>query len=289
LLSINVQPLEKSVHGGDCRDALFVTARDIDPALILTDIPVLPVAPILQATEGFMQSTMCCRRGYLQKRYGFGFDGYSHCGQADSTHQAPDDLLHTFVFSDAYCPEQYPQAFQPYIRESWPTLTRQLRRLETAMLDALPVDLTHWYQQSVGHMMSANYYPPQQHFNAVAAGNTRLSAHPDVSLFTVFPFGLDSAFEYEDRHGQWHPAPETDTMIAFPGYLLEWMSDGRIKALNHRVRLDADPARKRYSFAVFSIPMPDATVSRVPLAPGESPLHLTAQAYFEQYGSLWDY
>ena len=277
------------MHGGDGRDGLSVTARDSDTALILTDIPVLPVAPILRATAGFMQSTTNSRRGYLQKRYGFGFDGYSHCGQEDSTHQAPDDLLHTFVFSDAYSAEHYPRAFQPYIRELWPALTRQLRTLEATMLGALPVDLTQWYQQSVGHMMSANYYPPQQHFNAVAAGNTRLSAHPDVSLFTVFPFGLDSAFEYEDTRGQWHPAPVTDTMIAFPGYLLEWISGGRIKALNHRVRLDADRARERYSFAVFSIPMPGATVSRVPLAPGESPLHLTTQAYFQQYGRLWDY
>ncbi|MCB1705970.1 MAG: hypothetical protein KDI17_13980 [Halioglobus sp.] len=266
-----------------------MTAPVLDGGLILTDIPLWPATPMLAATREFMQSAMSSRCRYLQKCYGLAFDGYSHCGQVDSTHQAPGDLLHTFVYSDIYPPERYPPPFQPCLRQQWPALTRQLQTLEVSLLAAYREDLRPWYQQSVGHMMSANYYPPQRQFSAAAAGNTRLSAHPDVSLFTVFPFGLDSAFEYEDALGQWHPAPAADTMVAFPGYLLEWLSGGRIKALNHRVRLDADAARERYSFAVFSIPMPGTTVSRASPTPGQPRQQLTAQGYFEHYGSLWDY
>jgi hypothetical protein len=264
-------------------------ARYIDQGLILTDIPVLPVAPILQCMQDFMSSEDSHRLHFLQKEYGFAFDGYSHCGQVDSTHQAAEDLLHTFVLSDFYPAERYPVAFQSFILQQWPELVSQLRNLELSMIETLPVELRTWYQHSAGHMLSANYYPSLSQFNTAAHGDTRLSAHPDVSLFTVFPFGLDSAFQYETPQGQWLSAPETDRMIAFPGYLLEWLSNGKVKALNHRVRLDSDQARERYSFAVFSIPARDTSVSRVVGPSGAEQQSLTAQAYFRQYLSLWDY
>ncbi|CAA0098288.1 Uncharacterised protein [Halioglobus japonicus] len=266
-----------------------MTQWHLDEGLILTDIPILSVAPIQRAMQGFMAEPMCSRRDFLQKAYGFAFDGYSHYGQPDSSHQAADDLLHSFVLSDHYPAARYPNAFQPFVREHWPALASQIRTLQLSLLSTLPAELTTWYRQFAAHMLSANFYPPLQHFSATAAGNTRLSAHPDVSLFTVFPFGLDSAFEYEDGHGQWLSAPATDCMIAFPGYLLEWLSHGRIKALNHRVRLDTDHSRERYSFAVFSIPARGATVARPSHTPGKNPEVLTAQAYFAHYCGLWDY
>jgi isopenicillin N synthase-like dioxygenase len=208
---------------------LSMTSWEIDQGLILTDIPVLPMAPIMRCMQDFMSTTLSARCDFLQKDYGFAFDGYSHYGQADSTHQSTEDLLHSFVFSDFYAAERHPKAFQASVREPWAALTQQLRSLEMSLLAALPAAVGIWYQQFAGHMMYANYYPPLKHFDAVAAGNTRLSAHPDVSLFTVFPFGLDSAFEYQDERGQWLPAPATNTMIAFPGYLLEWLSNGSVR------------------------------------------------------------
>lgn len=266
-----------------------MTQWKVQQGLILTNTPVLPVASILHCMQDFMSTTTAYRRGYLQKEYGFAFDGYSHHGQADSSHQAADDLLHSFVLSDFYAHERYPSAFQAFVRDQWPALADAVGNLEMSILGSVQADVTNWYQQFAGHMMSANFYPPLQHFDTVAAGNTRLSAHPDVSLLTVFPFGLDSAFEYQDEHGQWLPAPVTDTMIAFPGYLLEWLTQGRVKALNHRVRLDAAQDRERHSFAVFSIPAPGATVSRPSAAPGEAPELLSAPQYFQHYCSLWDY
>ena len=125
--------------------------------------------------------------------------------------------------------KRYPKPFQAFVRCHWPALATQMRSLEMSMLGSLHADVVNWYQQFAGHMMSANFYPPLEHFDTVAAGNTRLSAHPDVSFFTVFPFGLDSAFEYEDERGQWLSTPVTDKMIAFPGYLLEWLSNGQVK------------------------------------------------------------
>lgn len=266
-----------------------MTQWQVQHGLILTNTPVLPVAPILQCMQDFMSTTSAYRRGFLQKEYGFAFDGYSHYGQTDSSHQAADDLLHSFVLSDFYSPERYPSAFQLFVREQWPALAREVGKLESAILGSLPADLTQWYQQAAGHMMSANFYPPLERFDTVAEGNTRLSAHPDVSLLTVFPFGLDSAFEYEDEHGQWLPSPATDRMIAFPGYLLQWLTHGRVKALNHRVRLDAAQDRERHSFAVFSIPAPGTAVSRPSPTIAGARESLSAPEYFSHYCGLWDY
>jgi len=221
--------------------------------------------------------------------YGYAFDGYSYYGQEDSTHQAPGDLLHSFVFSDFFQVERYPVEFQSYIADSWPLLTATLRSIEQQILQSLPGTVSQLYREHIRHMMTANFYPPLAEFEHAAAGNTRLSEHPDVSLFTLFPFGMDQDFEFQDADGDWHSAPDTNTMVAFPGYLLEWLSDGDIKALNHRVRLTANREQERFSFGVFSIPGRDATLSRTLASTPDQVEHLSAQSYFEQYISLWDY
>lgn len=255
--------------------------------IIITDIPVLPAAPGVLCLRNYVERELAYRCRFLQKNYGYGFDGYSHYGQADSTHQAADDMLHSFVFSDFYPVARYPQEFQGFITQHWPALTRTLREIDLAILARLSVPgALSQYRQHMGHMMSANYYPPPAELCNVAQGNTRLSEHPDVSLLTVFPFGIDSDFEYQDEQGGWHRVPSSENMIAFPGFLLEWLSGGAIKALNHRVRLDGEINRERFSFAVFSLPYPATTLYR---ETRDGPQSISAQAYFSDYLSLWDY
>lgn len=262
---------------------------NLDHGLIMTDVAVLSAESMRRCMQNFMLRDGSYRRRFLQREYGFAFDGYSHYGQLDSTHQAADDLLHSFVFSDFYPKSAYPEEFHSFLHDEWSSLVRTLQRLELAILEALPADTVTDYLTSFGHMMSANYYPPLANFDSSATGNTRLSAHPDVSLFTVFPFGMDGEFEYEDQSGQWQTVPASNNMIAFPGYLLQWLSNGAIKALNHRVRLGADKTQARYSFAVFSIPYREAPLSRQPAPPGALRETLSAAAYFKQYTALWDY
>lgn len=266
-----------------------MTAACLDQGLIITDVPALPVAPLRQCLHNFMLRGEAYRKEYLQREFDYAFDGYSHYGQVDSSHQAADDLLHSFVFSDFSSSERYPREFQAYIRDEWPTLTTRLRAIELSLLQQLPFDLSRFHRDAIGHMMSANYYPPLAGFDNPAAGNTRLSEHPDVSLLTIFPFGIDCDFEYQDAQGDWHRGPPSANMVAFPGYLLEWLSGGVVKALNHRVRLDPCRDSDRYSFVVFSIPHPNTTLTRSSLEPGVEVEQLSAQAYFQQYTGLWDY
>lgn len=261
----------------------------LEQGLIITDTPILSREPVCRCLQEFVSREQAYRQRFLQKKYGYAFDGYSYYGQEDSTHQAPDDLLHTFVFSDFFPVEKYPVEFQSYIAGSWPLLKPNLLGIETQILRSLPDRVAGLYREHMGHMMTANCYPPLAEFERAAEGNTRLSEHPDVSLFTVFPFGMDEDFEFQDSDGEWHSAPDTGTMVAFPGYLLEWLSHGDIKALNHRVRLSANREQARYSFGVFSIPGRDAVLSRPLASTPDQFEHLSAQSYFEQYLSMWDY
>jgi hypothetical protein len=262
-------------------------AMCFEQGIMITDIPLLTADSAILSLRHFMQRDVAYRCRFLQKSYGYGFDGYSHYGQADSTHQAADDMLHSFVFSDFYPVERYPQEFQGYINAHWPALTRTLRDIELAILDRLSIKGgVSQYRAHMGHMMSANYFPPPGDFLRPSQGNSRLSEHPDVSLFTVFPFGIDRDFEYQDEQDRWHKVPSVDTMLIFPGYLMEWMSGGAIKALNHRVSLNGESDRERFSFAVFSLPYPVTTLYR---EIGQEVQSISAEAYFRDYLSLWDY
>ena len=130
-------------------------------------------------------------------------------------------------------------------------------------------------------MVSCNYYPAQNNFHRSAAENTRLSAHPDVSLITIFPFGVDGDLEYQTADDSWKTMVPNDHIVGFSGYLMELATDGKIKALNHRVRLSKNKNSERFSFAFFSLPFPEAQLST--LEEGT----ISGKEYFEKYLELF--
>ena len=238
------------------------------------------------ALRAFMAREQGYRERFLQSAYGRGYDGYSYYGQEDSSHQAADDLISTFVMSEFYAHERYPLEFQAFLRKGWKDVLATVRTLEVALIAALGIPgLSTFCRASVGHMMSNNYYPPTQQFSAAAAGNTRLSAHPDVSLFTVFPFGIDAELELEADDGKgvraWRPVDASDSVLVYPGYLMEMWTQGGIRAMNHRVRLGADRTAERCSFSVFSLPFPGRTFEM----PGRGAM--SSEEYFEAYAALF--
>lgn len=257
--------------------------RGLEDGLVVTTVPALAPGELPARLRSFVQTDATHRRKFLQERFGYAFDGYSYMGQTDSRNQGAEDLLHSFVFSDFFPAQRYPRELRPYIDGAWPPLKRFVRDIEAKLLAALGLDHVVEQHRAMGHMMSANYYPPvEEQSDAANGADLRLTEHPDASLATVFPFGLDDAFEYLDAHGRWRAAPATRTVVAFPGHLLEWMSGGRVKALNHRVRLDQRRGSERFSFALFSLPFPKATLRD----DRGSTMH--AEDYLRWHLSLWD-
>ena len=231
------------------------------------------------ALQCFIANNKTYKSNYLQSCFDYGFDGYSFIGQKDSSNQYASDLLHSFVISDFHTPNRFPKEFNSFFSKEWNNLQIEIRKLELEIIAALKIDgLKEFYISTIGHMISCNYYPAVNTFT----GNEkeRLSAHADVSLFTIFPFGFDSDFLFQNNKGEWVNIPPTTDVIVFPGYLLEVFTDKIIKALNHKVALPKNVNKDRFSFAYFSLPYPEKTF----MLAGET---TTSEAYFKKYLELF--
>lgn len=250
--------------------------------IITTDVPALPCSGLADRLRAFVERPWAYRRRYLQSAYRTAFDGYSFAGQTDSLNQGPEDALHSFVFSDFSPRSAFPEEFQRFLRHRWPAVTQAAREIERGLLIQLGVEgLLEPYDASYGHMMSANYYPPLA--GAQPKDGLRLTEHPDVSLLTLFPFGVEAGFEYQDVEGAWRAVPPSNRVVGFAGELLEWLTAGRIKALNHRVApACGENVGERFSFSLFSLPRPGTRITRT--ASSEA---VSVEAYIEAHLSRW--
>lgn len=235
---------------------------------------------IRQCLVNFIAREKEYKSKYLQKNYNYGFDGYSFMGQKDSSNQYFSDLLHSFVISDFQEKDNFPKEFFPFFKKYWLELQTKIKNLELEIIIQLNYPgLEEFYLQNIGHMISCNYYPPQKEVFSMET-KIRLSEHTDVSLFTIFPFGFDSDFYFENLEGEWINIPPTDDIIVFPGYLLECFTQKKWKALNHKVALSQSEETERFSFAYFSLPYP----KRKFLMAGEGQ---TSENYFKKYLELF--
>ncbi|WP_420585668.1 2OG-Fe(II) oxygenase family protein [Ruegeria sp.] len=233
------------------------------------------------ALREFVELSEAEKAPYLQDRFDQGFDGYSYWGQSDSKNQYDTDMLHSFVISEFTPPERFPAGFQRFFETDWADLRKTVREVEREIIATLDVPgLDELYEESIGHMVSCNYYPKTQGTRQTARGNTRLSRHKDVSLLTTFVFGLDAGMSYVDAEGAVQEMGQKPHVLSFPGYLMEVLSAGRVPALEHQVDLPEDALSERFSFAFFSVPRPGSEMR----LPG---LELSAEAYHARYLSLF--
>jgi hypothetical protein len=231
--------------------------------------------------QSFLNENLNYKETFLQKNFKYGFDGYSFLGQKDSSNQYETDLLHSFVISDFCDQSLFPKEFQNFMDLEWKKLQIQIRKLELEIIQQLNINgLENFYNENIGHMISCNYYPKTELFNFSAKNNTRLSEHTDVSLFTIFPFGFDKDFYYQNFKGEWIQIEATNNIVVFPGYLLEVFTKGKIKALKHCVKLPENRNTERFSFAYFSLPYPNRKFKM-------AYKNYTSESYFEEYLNLF--
>lgn len=230
-----------------------------------------------QSLVNFIEKEEEYKSSFLQRNYDYGFDGYSYLGQEDSSNQYASDLLHSFVISDFVKPDGFPREFEGFFELEWKPLQEKVKQLELEIIDKLDIQgLKEFYQNHIGHMISCNFYPRIENLTMSFDAKERLSEHTDVSLFTIFPFGFDGDFFFEDSNNTWVNIPPTNDIIVFPGYLLELISNGQIKALNHKVNMPKNKNVERFSFAYFSLPYPNHSFQiRHEM--------MTSEQYFEKY------
>jgi len=246
-----------------------------------TDTPGLSDASLRTALRDFVDQPAASKEPFLQANFRHGFDGYSFWGQTDSKNQYDTDMLHSFVVSEFTPADRFPTGFTRFFETEWSGLKQAVEQTERQILRSLDVPgLEQLYDTSIGHMISCNYYPETRTARQTARGNTRLSQHKDVSLLTTFAFGVDAGLSYRDGHGQRVELGQKAQIISFPGYLMEVLTEGNIKALDHQVDLPTDTTAERFSFAFFSIPRPGSQLRL-------GNVDLSAEAYHQQYLSLF--
>lgn len=185
------------------------------------------------------------RLKFIQKNLGNTYDGYSFPKQKDSFNQAPEDELHSFVITSLEKHCDLPEELKFDQSTLWRSLQDQVTQIERHLL----VETRIAHEGDSAPMLSCNYYPEKK------KAWKGLEEHPDISLFTHFPFGSDGFTEYKDLNGEWHPFPKTDNWLVFTGYFMEYISQEKVKALQHRVGVL--PAHiERFAFAWFTIPHP---------------------------------
>lgn len=246
--------------------------------MVKTTVPKSSNLHLKTSFNQFLKQPEFYKKEFLQIHYNSGFDGYSFMGQKDSSNQYDTDLLHSFVLSEFSDKARFPKEFSRFLDHDWNALISKIRAIELCLIKTLNIKgLKEFYDKSIGHMVSCNYYPKLKasgHNNAL-----RLSKHVDVSLFTVFVFGVENGFSYQNMKSKKEALFAQDNVVVFPGYLLEFLTNGKYKALEHQVDF-TEINKERFSFAFFSLPKPKQDLSF-------NDLQFTSASYFENYLSLF--
>tara|TARA_B100000809_G_scaffold249300_2_gene280438 strand:+ start:9620 stop:10384 length:765 start_codon:yes stop_codon:yes gene_type:complete len=220
-------------------------------------------ASIKSAFRDFLKKSLEYRSGFLQSEYNIAFDGYSFMGQQDSLNQYDSDMLHSFVLSDFQEVENFPKEFYEFLYGEWNSILEFVKAAEIKLVAKInnPI-LSELYASDVmGYMMSCNYYPKTNDCSQVAKNQTRLSAHKDVSLFTTFPYGISEGLSFENSAGLKVEVGNKKKVFSFPGYFMEYVTGNKISGLIHQVELPKRLDTERFSFALFSMPKPNSTLT----------------------------
>ena len=209
---------------------------------------------LISAFKIFLSKPIEYRTQFLQNKYVNAFDGYSFLGQEDSLNQYSTDQLHSFVFSEFTKVDSFPKEFETYLKTEFLEVKKAVTTLELILLESLNnPEFTAIYKKYFGHMMSFNFYPKVTDNNATE----RLSMHKDVSLFSVFPYGLDKGLAYQNTINREKNLGVKNAIFGFKGFGAQYFLDDKLKGLNHKVNYDLTDNNERFSVAFFSIPKPN--------------------------------
>lgn len=227
------------------------------------------------AMKSFLEREEEYRLRFGQTEYEFGFDGYSFPGQLDSINQAYDDHLHSMVISEFYDSSTYPVEFKNYLEEIFPKLIAQVKQAINFEAILSELGLTN----KLGFSFSVNYYPSFKD-----SGNPegrRLTEHIDGSLLTIFPYGFSDGLQ-KNEGGTWKDWPSYDDSICLPGYMMDLVTNGNIKALNHRLNWSKSENEGRFAFALFIVPKPNIILDLGTKG------NMSSEEYYKNYLALFD-
>ncbi|KAK1304425.1 S-norcoclaurine synthase 1 [Acorus calamus] len=147
----------------------------------------------------------------------------------------------------------------PFFRETLDQYTIEIQKvadkLISAMAKNLGVNVETLIEKVVGQKVRMNYYPACLNSDKVLG----LSPHSDnVTLTILLQINEVQGLQIK-KDGNWVPvAPLPDSFIINVGDVLEILSNGKYKSINHRGMVD--PHKERLSMATFQSPNYDACI-----------------------------
>mgnify|MGYP001552213800 CR=1 FL=1 len=137
-----------------------------DLGIVKTTVPKSCDMLLKLAFSNFLKQSKAYKNSFLQCEFEYGFDGYSFMGQENSSNQYASDLLHSFVLSEFSQTKAFPVEFHWFLTKQWNPLISKIKSIELKLIEQLKIPgLKELYNESIGHMVSCNYYPKLDSFH----------------------------------------------------------------------------------------------------------------------------
>ncbi|XP_037481108.1 2-oxoglutarate-dependent dioxygenase 11-like [Triticum urartu] len=158
----------------------------------------------------------------------------------------------------SYWPSQ-PHTFRNCIEQYSSEVMKFTHSLAILIAKTLEVDPKLVADKLASQFLRMNYYPPCTSTPEKVLG---LSPHSDGSFLTIL-LEVNSVQGLQiRRHGAWIPVkPHCDALLVNVGDLLEIMTNGKYKSIEHRVTINAH--KERLSISAFQIPNYDGIISPI--------------------------
>lgn len=180
----------------------------------------------------------------------------------------------------SYWPSQ-PHTFRNSFQEYSSELMKVADSVATFIARTLDGDPELVADKNVVQILRMGYYPKCSSMPEKVLG---FSPHSDGSFLTIL-LEVNSVQGLQIRwHGAWIPVkPRRDALLVNVGDLLEIMTNGKYKSIEHRVTVDAH--KERLSISAFHVPNLDGVVSPVLGVTEEKVLYKTTKV--EEYSRLY--
>ncbi|MEW2545129.1 2-oxoglutarate and iron-dependent oxygenase domain-containing protein [Streptomyces sp. NPDC047002] len=175
----------------------------------------------------------------------------------------------------SYPPNRWPDPVLPALRPAVETYTGHMQRVALALnvlfaeVLGLPEDFFSRRATRATWTQNVSWYPSLTSVGEVASGQLRNGPHTDLGAFTILSRqqGVGGLQAWNEADGWFAPPYNPDALVVNLGDLMERWTDGRWRALLHRVLAPSPsaPDEELLSLVFFFESDPDTLVE--PLAP----------------------
>ncbi|GAA2331926.1 isopenicillin N synthase family oxygenase [Streptomyces kunmingensis] len=179
--------------------------------------------------------------------------------------------------TDRYCypPNRWPDPVLPGLRRATEAYTDHMQRVALGLnalfaeVLGLPRDFFNSRAQRATWTQNVSWYPSLASVGTVASGQLRNGPHTDLGAFTILSRqqGVGGLQAWNEADGWFAPPYDPEALVVNLGDLMELWTNGRWRALRHRVLAPSPsaPHEELLSLVFFFESDPDTLIE--PLAP----------------------